>query len=247
MIEYYIDKYMSKQLIATIIFFLLFCLIGQSPLLSQSKGEPPPAFNPDTTFIFKSPRPLISADNPKKELKNAWGFNLIFSGNGFGAGLFLEREMDKNLFVFSSLYMSGARNTDEFEVLDQYGNYVVPGKINRLFMFPLTFGFEYYVFTETLSDNFKPYLDAGLGPTLIISTPYEREFFNAFGYTQSYVRFGSFIGLGANFSPRANSLMGVNIRYYFIPFGGHGLESIEGLPIHDFGGLFLSLNGGVKY
>jgi hypothetical protein len=31
------------------------------------------------------------------------------------------------------------------------------------------------------------------------------------------------------------------IRYYYIPFGGNGIDSIKDLPMKDFGGLFIAL------
>jgi len=93
----------------------------------------------------------------------------------------------------------------------------------------------------------RPFISAGIGPTFILSTPYDREFFNAFGYGAFYTRFGAFIGAGANFGNTNRSIMGLNIRYYFIPFGGNGLESIRDLPIKNFGGVFLSLSLGIRY
>jgi hypothetical protein len=38
--------------------------------------------------------------------------------------------------------------------------------------------------------------------------------------------------------------MGFTLRYYTIPFGGEGLESIQGVPINNFGGVFLTLSVG---
>ena len=52
-------------------------------------------------------------------------------------------------------------------------------------------------------------------------------------------------GIGASFgSLGKGSFIGVNIRYYTIPFGDPGLESLAALPISNFGGVFLSLSVG---
>jgi hypothetical protein len=94
-----------------------------------------------------------------------------------------------------------------------------------------------------------------VGPTLIIKTPYitegadgipyYHEFFSSFGDATFYGRFGGFVGIGAYFGNIAKgNLVGANIRYYAIPFGGAGLESMAGLPITNFGGIFLSLTVG---
>ena len=114
-------------------------------------------------------------------------------------------------------------------------------------MFPVIFGANYYVLTEELDNNFKPYISFGLGPTFILSTPYEKEFFDSFGYSSAYTRFGSFVGIGADLSGTGKSVMSVNIKYYYIPFGGDGLESIKKLPLENFGGIFLTLSVGMKF
>ncbi len=223
-------------------------LIGYSIAFAQIKGEPVKPFNPDTVFIFESPRPLIKVgDSESSNVGDMWGFNLLFSDNGVGAGFFIQWELDNSTQMFTNLYISGARNTDEIDYLFPDGSYRVPGKINRLFMFPLSLGIRRILFEDHLSENFKPFISAGLGPTFIMSTPYEREFFNSFGYASFYTRFNFFADLGAFFGFTSKTRSGVNIRYYFIPFGGAGLESIEGNPIQNFGGIFLSLIFGIPF
>ena len=122
-------------------------------------------------------------------------------------------------------------------------------------MFPLTIGVQRFFFKDEIFESFKPFLSCGVGPSLIIRTPYvsdtvtrqQVEFFKSFKYANYYWRFGGFIGAGTNFGSIGKSFMSLNIRYYFIPFGGEGLESVQHSPLHDFGGLFLSLSIGSKY
>lgn len=231
-----------------LVIILIFGFVSISNCFAQTKGEPVKPFNPDTVFIFESPRPLIKVgDAEASNFGDMWGFNLLFSDNGVGAGFFVQWALDKNTQIFTNLYISGARNTDEIDYLYPDGSYRVPGKINRLFMFPLSLGIRKILFEDELSENFKPFISAGLGPSFIMSTPYEREFFNSFGYANFYTRFNFFVDLGAFFAITSKSRSGVNIRYYYIPFGGDGLESIEGKPIYNFGGIFLSLIFGIPF
>lgn len=234
----------------TVIFAVLVFSVSQ--LFSQIKGEEPPVFNPDTIFVFNSPRPLINPEFSGNTLKKAWGIDLLFSGSGFGVGGFYNVNLSDDLIFITSLYISGARNSDEFDnyvwdEIDRVWRLVVPDKVNRLFVLPLTFGLQYYLFSEKLSESFKPYINIGVGPSLIISTPYSKEFFSSWGYAESYIRWGGFLGAGAYFSANSKTLMGINARYYFIPFGGKGLESLKERPINDFGGLFLSLSLGLRF
>ena len=236
---------MSKLFIIVSIFVLGF---GIPKLEAQIKGEESPEYNPDTLYIYTSPRPLINQEEISGEVKQAWGLDLLFSGNGFGLGLFYQKAFTEDLFAFASFYISGAKNTDEFELYDyNTGQFFILDKINRLFMFPLTLGIQQYLFRDVLNDNLKPFINIGLGPSFILSTPYEKEFFSSFGDANAYTRFGAFIGGGANVGSGSKSFVSVNVRYYFIPFGGEGLESVKNNPIKDFGGLFLSLSLGAKF
>jgi hypothetical protein len=226
-----------------VIFFVV-----SSVLSAQEKGESNPEFNPDSVFIFNSPRSLIDPDEDKASLKNAFGADLIFSESGFGGGVFYQRSFGGDYFGFLSLYISGSRNTDEFDYYDPYtGTYRVPDKVNRLYIFPVTIGIQKNFFSEEIADSFRPYLSAGFGPTFILSTPYDKEFFSAFGSASGYTRLGGFLGIGANFGSNNKTLLSANIRYYIIPFGGKGLESIKDLPITQFGGIFLSVSVGTRF
>lgn len=41
---------------------------------------------------------------------------------------------------------------------------------------PVNFGVQYRIFEDVIADNLRPYISAGVGPSLIITTPYELEF-----------------------------------------------------------------------
>ncbi len=236
---------------------IIFLFIGNEFLIAQVAGrEKEPEFNSDSTFIFKSPRDLISKGDKTKVKANSYGIDILLTESGFGAGLFWQRQlMGGSMVLFANLAISGARNTDEF---DQFinGNWQVINKINRVYKFPLTFGVQQFIFKEALSESLQPYITAGIGPTLVLSTPYTYErlpnaevmgWFKSFSYAETHFRFGGSVGIGAYFGNINNSILGVNIKYYYIPFGGDGIESIVGLPMTNLGGVFLSLSIGGVY
>lgn len=235
-------KYRS-WLVGIILLFTCFLTVKVN---AQITGAPLPGKqqDEDTTIIFTSPRPLLSEQQQAKLLTRVWGADVLFSSNGFGLGAFYQKIFSETISGFINLGISGARNSDEFEVY-YYDSVFIPNKVNRLYIFPLTVGVHYRIFADKIAETLRPHVSAGIGTTFILATPYDRDFFSAFGHANGYTRFGGFIGLGANFGNNAKSLMGVNVRYYFIPFGGNGLESIRGLPITDFGGLFLTLSVGI--
>lgn len=203
----------------------------------------------DSTYFFIPSNAIKIQDNGSNTYTHAYSFDLMLSGDGFGLGFNYQRLLTKDLHVFTNFFISGARNTDEFEdTWDPDKNeYVVADKINRLYMMPLTVGLHQYILSDVLTETLQPYIFGGLGPTFILSTPYNHEFFNAFGHADFYCRFGAFVGFGANFGVVANTLLGVSLKYYYIPFGGNGIESVLNHPIKDFGGVFLNLTIGAKY
>jgi hypothetical protein len=217
--------------------------IGQTPIpgtgTKPADGEEIPA---DTVFVFSSPRPLVSP-LARVAKRSTGGLSVLFSQSGFGLGFFYQQTISNQLWALIELGISGARNSSEIESLyDPFsGRLLVPGKINRLFIFPLTIGVAHRLFEESLSESLRPFVSAGIGPTLVVSTPYEYEFFQSWSYARGYVRFGSFVGAGLLLGPQSKSEASFNIRYYYIPFGGEGLESIQGQPIKTFGGVFLTL------
>jgi hypothetical protein len=73
------------------------------------------------------------------------------------------------------------------------------------------------------------------------------EFFESFGKAQTKYALGGYIGLGANFGLDKRSLLGVNIRYYFIHFFDEGVESLYDRPKKNLGGFFLTINLGMMY
>jgi len=226
-------------------------LMATMTAAAQVTGEDPEAF--DSTIVFESPRPLLDVDAKRKPATSAVGIDLLFSQSGWGLGGFFQTKLADNLSLFTHLGFSGARNTDELENA-WYGPIpVVANKVNRLFIIPVTAGVQYRLFSESLQESFRPFVSAGLSPTFILATPYLKdglyyEFFSSFGHATSYTRVGGVFGIGSFFGdPRKGSLIGVQLRYFTIPFGDGGLESMRGSPISNFGGIFLSLTVGHQY
>lgn len=229
----------------TSILILIFAFTSQifSQVINYKDG-----LNIDTIFVFTPGRKLLTMSDQIGSLNNAAGIELFFSNSGFAVGGFYQYNLDEITKLGTRFFISGARNTDEIEFYDFFtGNTFIPNKVNRLYLMPLTVNITRYLFTDILHRSLKPYVSAGVGPAFILSTPYNREFFNAFNYAKWYTRFGGNIGFGAVIGLESSSYLGVNVDYYYIPFGSKGLESIRDKPIKTFGGLFLSLAIGTYF
>jgi len=238
-----------KRAIMLVAFLVSLCAHAVAQVTGEPTGSTP---NPapgtssipaDTLFIFQPARPLIDSVDISAEYEDAYGFDLLFSNSGFGLGGFYQHNYSQNLSGFINLGITGSRKGDEFEEYDpSINDWVVPGKVNRLYMFPLTIGLRYRLLDQVLVDNFRPYVNIGVGPTMIVALPYEYEFLKSLGHARSYFTGGGFIGVGAEVGG-SKPVLGVNLRYFYIPLRP-GVESLRNDPITDFGGLFLTMNVG---
>ncbi len=175
------------------------------------------------------------------------GVDLMFGEGGFGLGGFYRKEISKNLTWFADLSISEAKDDKEIEYYDIFGRPVVFGKKNRIFLLPLNTGLQLRLFSEALTDNLRPYINFGVGPSLVYTTPFEKEFFSAFGSGQAHYTLGGYIGFGANFGLNQSSLIGINLRYYVIQFFNDGVEGIYNSYKKSLGGFYLTINIGSMY
>jgi len=190
----------------------------------------------------------IAPDSPQKDFPpNAMGFDLLIGESGFGFGGFYRLTLSTKFTLFADLSISESKDEREFEYIDVFGNTFTVGKKNRVFQVPFNFGAQYRLFEKELTDNLRPYINLGVGPTLVLTTPYSEEFFNAFSYTKTKIAAGGYVGFGANFGIDESSLLGVNFRYYIIKFFDEGVESLAGRYKDRIGGFYVTINFGFMY
>lgn len=179
-----------------------------------------------------------------EKLYSSFGLDIMVSEGGLGIGGFFNKEFTSTLSGFVDFSFSETKDEKEFEYVDYWGRVYVFGKKNRIFLLPLNFGLKYRLFKDDIVDNFRPYLNFAVGPSIVITTPYNVEFFRSFKYAYANYTIGGYIGVGANFGfDRINSL-GVNLRYYLVHFFNEGVEGLEGKFQKDLGGIYLTINFG---
>ncbi len=188
---------------------------------------------------------------PEKPLEvfpdNTWGMDIMFGEAGFGLGGFYRKQLSMKWTVFADLSISEAKDDREFEYYDIFGQSFIIGKKNRVFAIPINLGLQYRLFENVIYDNLRPYINFGVGPTFVLTTPYEEEFFSAFSYAQTKTALGGYLGFGANFGLDKSSLIGLNFRYYYTHFFDEGVESLYGRYRKDIGSFFVTLNIGLMY
>ncbi len=235
----------------------LLCLWSAGPgFVARGQTEAP----------LRPPEPV--AVSPDSTARNAWGLDILISNDGFGLGGFYRREFSPDLFGFVSLSLSESKDSREMDRVDLYTQtVVVPGKLNRFLVIPLMLGVQRRLFREDIAENFRPYVNAGVGPSMIYTSPYTEfiqtplgpvarqvEYFKSLGKGQAHYTASAFIGAGANFGTDTRNLLGINFRYYFTYMLGDGLPSLYdertgevAATKKEFGGFFITLNLGLLY
>lgn len=184
---------------------------------------------------------------PEKFPNNAWGIDVMFSEGGLGLGTFYRRQITDEITAFTDVSFSEAQDPKEFTYVDYFGNTYVAGKINRAFIIPLNFGIQYRLFKNVIYDNLRPYVNIAVGPSLVLTDPYDQEYFTAFKFAHANYTLGGYIGFGANFGLDKSSLVGINLRYYVIHLFNQGVELLQGRNEKDLGGFFITINLGTMY
>ena len=184
---------------------------------------------------------------PEQFPEKSWGLDILIGEGGFGLGTFYRSQMTSNLSWFADFSISESKDDREFEFIDIFGRTTVVGKKNRVFFLPLNIGTQYRLFRNTLTSNLRPYLSAGVGPTMFVTTPYSKEFFNSFGDAQLKYAVGGYVGFGANFGVSKSNLVGLNVRYYVAHLFGDGIENLENKYRNTISSFYLTLNIGLMY
>lgn len=201
------------------------------------------------TFINAQKIGELAPEKPPEQFPpNSWGVDVMFGEGGFGLGTFYRKNLSLNTTAFIDLSISESKDDREVEYIDPWtGIPYTVGKKNRVFVVPINLGLQYRLFAEEITDNLRPYISAGVGPTLVLTTPYDKEFFEAFSDTQAKYAAGGYVGFGANFGLSKSNLVGINLRYYIIHLFGDGVENLEGKFRNDVGSFFLTINIGIMY
>lgn len=248
------------KIISLISFLSISILAQKDPIPGE---ESPEQFPSDTTIIFNSPRPLIDLKAVKNDYENAAGLDVGFSSYGFSLGGYYQRKINDDWMWNSFLFLSEAKESDEIIQFNPVTlQQIIPNKINRIMFMPVMTGVRRFLFQNKIVNTFKPFIGGGAGFGMIFSRPYREGrrlvdenneatplvgFFESFGDIDFYARPGVYGEIGAEFSAGLGGVSSLNLRYYYIPFGGDGLESVVGVPVEIFGKFFISLNIGKRF
>ena len=178
---------------------------------------------------------------------HAFGVDVMFNESGFGLGTFYRYNFSDILTGYVDFSISEAKDPHEVTFIDYWGQTYTLGKVNRGFLLPLFAGLQYRLFENSIYDNLRPYINFAVGPTLVLTDPYDQEFFSALGRGHANYTIGGYVGFGANFGLDKTNLIGINIRYYVIHLFNGGIELLRGRMEKELGGIYLTINLGTMF
>lgn len=221
------------------IFLVLFLISGTA--LAEKPGMTVP---PDSQYTHM---PIKKLQPDTAVRPHALGLDIMIGNSGFGGGFFYRETINGTLSWTASLSISEAKAPNEVAYYDPWtGQKIVPGKVNQLWVIPAMVGLQYRLFKDDLTNSFRPYVFAGVGPNAVFAAPYNQPLSYSFSHGRGYFSGGAYIGLGAYFGTDPNSLIGLSIRYYILPLA-HGIESMQNQPMANFNSFFIAFNIATQY
>ncbi|MFZ1081776.1 MAG: hypothetical protein WAO19_07605 [Candidatus Kryptoniota bacterium] len=227
--------------------FLSAALFGlTAPVVAQKSNTTTP---PDSEYAFMPIKDLVPDTTDKR---SSIGLDIMIGNNGFGAGFFYRQDLNGTLSWTLSLSGSEAKAPNEVTTYyyDYYGypQETVIGKINQLFVIPAMVGLQYRLFKDEITNTFQPYINAGVGPDVVLALPYNVPLSSSLSNGHSYFGAGAYVGAGMYFGLTSNSVMGISVRYYILPMSkNYGIESLQDEPMANFNTFFITFNIATQY
>lgn len=180
-----------------------------------------------------------------KETPSPWGISFAYSENGFGPSLNYYKSLNDNTQLITGIALMSVSDSREFEQYDYFGNKITQNKENRIFLIPLNIGIKKGIFSDDIEGSIKPVINFGISPSLVLTNPYSREYFNAFGYMQAAFAMGGYAGAGLEFKETQSVAFSFNVNYSYVTPIGKEVNSLFNKPITNLTGFQITF--GVKF
>jgi len=172
--------------------------------------------------------------------RSSFAAGFLYTEGGFGIHGTYYAPIGRITDLMLKLSFSGVSDNSEVEYYDPYGNSYIRGKVNRVFMMPLSIGIKHNIFYDDLEGNFKPFIRGGVAPTLVMTTPYNESFFAAIPDMQTGFAAGPFAGAGLEYYESKTLGMSIALDYYYLPVIGRTIYSLQDKPMNNLGGAQIS-------
>ncbi len=100
------------------------------------------------------------------------GFKLSMTNSGLGLGGYARDSLSAHLAGLIEISAEAGKDEREVAFFNRFGQRSVPGKANYLFVVPVRLGLQRRLFKDQIEDNFRPFIQVAVGPTLAWEYPY---------------------------------------------------------------------------
>lgn len=184
-------------------------------------------------FLFLFPAQVSHAQARPDSLTNVYGsgagLEVLITNSGFGLGAYLQQAVGRHTSATLAFHIGSEKSEREVRFLGVSQNFI-PDKANYFLRAPILIGVQRRLWQAFIEDNFRPYAQIALGPSLGWIYPYfddentngtydpgERRY-EGFGslFKGSFrFGFGGMIGLGAQFGENPRTTQGMRVGYSF--------------------------------
>lgn len=103
------------------------------------------------------------------------GLAIALTNSGFGFGGYYQYAVSSRSSLMAEFQLAAGKDEREEKFFSYFGNSYVPDKANYFLMLPIHVGAQRRLFVDTIEDNFRPFLQVLVGPTLGWEYPYFRD------------------------------------------------------------------------
>jgi hypothetical protein len=181
-----------------------------------------------------------TGDTTSQERSGSVGFELSLTNSGFGFGGYFRDSLSVHWALILEASIGSGKDEREVAFFNRFGQKSVPGKANYLIVAPVQLGMQRRLFSDAIEDNFRPFFQASIGPTLAWEHPY---FFDCNGDGAFDVRIdcnGDGV-IGADEGDerlsvyrslsRGHALLGLGGTISFGSYFGHGKRGARGFRV----------------
>lgn len=120
---------------------------------------------------------VVGMEEPRTPLGEGYssdiGFGVVLNNFGFGVGGHYNKVISDYTELYFRTGITGIRDVSEQTFQSFFtGNRTIPNKYKRAFGFPFLFGLQHRIFPRAITDNFRLFVGAGLGPAMAFTYPY---------------------------------------------------------------------------
>jgi hypothetical protein len=161
-----------------------------------------------------------SSAETASDTKRQVGLGFAMAESGSSLGLFIAWPLVPDYHFGVGLDAFLLRDSKQLDYYDYYtGIPVSYNKQNNVYLFDLMVTAKRRFFKEALSDDFRPFLSAAVGPIYGMNFPEANITYSGIKKNDEFGwAFGGYFGCGIDFGVRSNNLVTVRAQYRIIPF-----------------------------